>query len=449
MQRLKSVFADKHGLHSRIDTYLRHSSVLRVGIIPVLGSHRSSKLLDALVDDPIEQTQWSRALANRPLTKDILVTQSSNFEFTETQNSLVSFPVPFPGDAIEYLEVNSLKDSWDHLKHCHLHLFVTDRLPANAPLSHFPSLTICDSGSPLGAPTSDLTAQNCQYRGELLQINSESALRANAALQESPSNASMYTKLWNESGITELRSLLKDPKIHEALKNSIISSCQEQISEIEAKVDSQSLKDVSRSRTSWSQDAHRELQGSLLPKVRDTLYHDLAFYKLYARTDDVEPALAQVLDQALSRSQNQMQYLKGRLGSSYEADAASNSTLKNALEPATLTLQNSALRTVLTSLFGIQIPLVALSIVGAFFGGFSWYSMGALASLGVVSGLKKIQNDWLKGASKYEDQVQVAALAYIEEAQRKLWDIKEEGHFQANEMRLRKESALNEAIQEL
>lgn len=447
MQRLKSVFADNHGLHSRIDTYLRHSSVLRVGLIPAQGHHRSSKLLDALVDDPIEKTQWSTALANRPLTKDIFVSQSATFELTEARNSLVIFPVPFSGDAIEYLEVNSAEDSWDHLRHCHLHLFVADRVLTRAPVSHYPFLTICDSSSPLGAPNLDITAHNCEYKGELLQINSQKALRANSALQTSPNNASFYTKHWNESGIRELKSLFQGPEVYGALKASIISSCQEQISEI--KDDPQNLKVISKSRTDWSQDAHRELQGSLLPRVRDTLYNDLAFYKLYARTDDVESALTQVLDHALPRSQSQLQYLKGRLGSTYEADAGRSSTLKSALGPATLSLQNEALKTVLTSFFGVQVPLIALSISGVFFGGFSWYSMGALASLGVVAGLKKIQSDWLRGASMYEEKVQIAALTYIEEAQRTLWKIKEEGHFQASELKLKQEEALNDAIQEM
>lgn len=430
MQRLVTTFKDVNGLHSRIATYLNRSSVLRLGLVPLGSRSETASVLTALVDEPIQKTNWSEAVASRPLTKDVLVTQSPAFTYVETKNSLLVYPVPFPGPAVEYLEANSYEDSWDHLKTCHLLLFLGSKGSSPPQDPQFPWLYVLNTGSGGNDPDN--------FMGEKVIVDSQKALEASAVLQKSPANASQYMRLKKASNIGALQNLSAS-EVYRALEKTIFRSCEQQISEL-PRFDAEKAKISVESRQSWANLAHRELQGTLLPAVRAVLNKDFAAHKLYARSDDVDAVLTSLLATSMQEARAKYLFLLGKVSPN------ENVSLKAQLpdtSAAVNKLAKESLKSVLVSL-GIQVPIAGVAIAGCLMG-LSWYSMTALALLGAVCGLRKLQTLWLKATESFESQIADVLVSDIQRKERQLWSFGEQAAHEEEAKRLHMVSVLDEA----
>lgn len=431
LAQLKRAFPNQRALYERIDTLMAHGSVLRVGIVPLASSRNDIKrVLESLVADPLNDGDWFPTLQSRALTKDVIVSQSSSFDYIETRNSALEYPVPFTGPPIEYLEVTHAQDSFEHLAKCGLILYASTapsealRTPIETDHPHvlvLDNLRLLQAGSPSAA-------------FEELVVASELAQEGNELLRESPKNISAYLDLYRKSSIPLLKERLDPKNVRELLLKSVFKTCDDLV---EARGENPSInREVSTLRKAWAESAHRELQSRLIPALETLLYKKLAWYKLYSRTDDVEATTTAILTQAqLPQANRELEYIVGRVDKAVATIPSNEASLMSARSPITAAfiqssaaaaaLQNSALKAVLTAL-SVQIPISLCAVGGWYFTNCSLYSMGALAGLGLVVGLQRLQKMWLRAAKKYETTVVNTTRAAITETEALIWDMYEE-----------------------
>lgn len=435
---LKRLFPNTGALWRRIDAYVANKSVPRVALIPWgLPRKACAPLLDALVADPLDpdESKWSEALANRPFTKDTIVVQSPSFEYIETQNSMVRYPIPFSGPPVEYVEVSGVEDSQEHIESSDLHVFICSP-QKTPPAIDFPSLrVVLDSHEHNGVQT---PFQKVCYQMETLPIDLEKYSSACALLRESPANVSTYADLAKRSGIFHLKETLTDPKaIRNALLQSIITTCESRV-DLATKSLSQNSSlnaEIQALRREWASSAHRELQRNVLPSLEKLLTKDLAWYKLYGRADDVETTLTEWLSwRYMPSAKSGIQYVTGRIDQAVPpilAAAASRNPqvfLNEALthcELLSMSLQKKVVYAVLTAL-GVQIPLALSALAGVIWGGYSMYTMTALAGLGIVVGLNRMQKIWLNAIKNYQESVKASSIAAINRTEQSLYELYED-----------------------
>lgn len=429
LAQLKRVFPNKQALYDRIDTLLAHGSVLRVGIVPLASSRSDIKhVLESLVEDPLNDSDWLPTFRARALTKDVIVSQSSSFDYIETRNSALEYPVPFTGPPIEYVEVSNAQDSREHLAKCGLILYASTN-PAEAlrtPIeTAHPHVLVLDSLRLLQA------SSNGPEDANEVVISTELASQGNELLRESPKNITPYLDLYRKSNIPALKQRFDPIKIREQLLDSVFRTCDGLVAS--QNQDPTVTHEVSELRTAWAESAHRELQGRLIPALEKLLYKNLAWYKLYARTDDVEATTVAILNQAqLPQSNRELEYIVGRIDkavatipSDPKPSQSPISTANVLSAAAAVKLQNSALKAVLTAL-SVQVPISLCAIGGWYFAECTAYSMGALAGLGLVVGLQRLQKMWLKAAKNYEKTVIDLTRTSITESETQIWNMYEE-----------------------
>lgn len=452
LAQLKRVFPNKHALYERIDTLLAHGSVLRVGIVPLASSRSDIKrVLESLIEDPLNDSDWFPTFRARALTKDVIVSQSSSFDYIETRNSALEYPVPFTGPPIEYVEVSNPQDSREHLAKCALILYASTN-PAEAlrtPIATVhPHLLVLDSLRLLQA-SSDAPSNSNE-----VVISTELAAQGNELLRESPKNITPYLDLYRKSNVATLKQRFDPTKVRVQLLDSVFKTCDGLVAADGP--DPAINREVSELRTAWADSAHRELQGRLIPALEKLLYTNLAWYKLYARTDDVEATTVAVLNQAqLPQSNRELEYIIGRVDKavttipSNEKPSQSPISTANVLSAAAaVKLQNSALKAVLTAL-SVQIPISLCAVGGWYFAECTAYSMGALAGLGLVVGLQRLQKMWLKAAKNYEKTVIDLTRTSITETETQIWDMYEERVARRQQELATQEHALAEVKKEV
>lgn len=437
LRNLKQIFPNTGGLWRRIDAYTGNSSILRVALIPWgIPRKLSAPLLDALVADPLDpnEASWGEALAQRPLTKDTLVMQSPSFEYIETRNSMVQYPIPFSGPPVEYLEVDSVEDSREHIETADLHVYISESRE-KLPKIDFPSIQVV-----LGPIDNDghKSSKPVLYHGDSFYIDMENYQHACVEFRKSPAYVSSFNDLARRSGISALKDALSDVKsIRQAMFESIIKSCEAQI-EKESHIlseNSQLDSEVRVLRREWATNAHRELQTDVLPSLDSILSDNLAWYKLYSRADDIEATLSEWLSwRYMPRARSGIEYVTGRIDQAVPpllTAAASSDPQAHLNEMVTkgqlsaIGLQRKGLLAVMTAL-GVQIPLTLLALAGYIWGGYSLYTMTALAGLGIVVGLSRMQKIWLKAVHDLEESTKSNSINAINRTEQTLYDLYED-----------------------
>lgn len=454
---LKRLFPNRAWLHQRIDTLLSGSDVVRVGIVPHASTRQQiSPVLNVLVADPIDDAKWFKPLEMRALTKDVFVTQSSAFNQIAVHNSSIEYAVPFKGPPTVFVETSSATDSAEHLASCHLHLFASvhpaESLITPVPSEH-PRLVVLDSSMLLEMEETrgTLHTGSMSYTGDRITIDAKAARQAEDVLRASPANASAYNAMHKASNVPTLKkAVFNAEKIRAALYGSIINTCRKIVEEGEVNVCalSKNTKDIMKLRADWAAHAHEELQGTLVPRLRDLLHHELAWYKLYYKTDDVEAiAAARVGASFLPETRNGLLYLLGRIdtiATGTSADTCPQQALAEAYDrtmQAVADLHNAALESVLAGLVCVQLPLCALALGGVWFLDLSFVSMGSLAALGIVAGLRQIQSLWLAASQRFRSSVATAAREGIAGCEERVWDMFEQRVVQQKQL-LREQAAL-------
>lgn len=193
----------------------------------------------------------------------------------------------------------------------------------------------------------------------------------------------------------------------------------------------------------------------------------IPWYRLYWKVDEVYSIVDQVFLRYyfLPRAQDRYKYLQGRIDqfadlhhlpaeAVAEAEASNDSeksrssittveepvlekkikpyrhqTLalfdkarQDILQTAGTELHNNALRSLLTSLFGVQLPLIVLPLCAVYILDFcSLYAAGSIMALGVVVGFSRLQASWHQAAGKFKATVLESARLSINEAEQNLW----------------------------
>lgn len=288
-------------------------------------------------------------------------------------------------------------------------------------------------------------------------------------IRKSLSDAMQYERLWFQSNMPKLAEWLKADIVSTAdgttkppVRRLIASLLQQASSSIERE-EAQRLSSTLSSTTSttarhlksnladWAEGAHTELQEQLDLAFSSKRWRKLGWWKLFWRVDDVHMLTSDIINQRfLPHSEKNVIYLAGRIQEAssgagvpvvYEAPDGRNSTvvetrttrwptnilvtksyLQNETIPALQALaQKLVFQTLSTS--GLTTALGAMAYFGTLTTGI--YEAGAVAALGIVWSMRRMQTQWEAARKYWEGEVREEgrkAVQGVETAVRKTLD---------------------------
>lgn len=295
-------------------------------------------------------------------------------------------------------------------------------------------------------------------------VSLPTASKALALFRASVSNAGAYEHLWYESNLPALTHWLKTGVLStspgttkapvRALITSVLRNTSAAVQEEEArllsaalssKVSPTAISSLDRALAEWSESAHSELQSQLDLAFTGRRWRKLGWWKLFWRVDDVGMLSSDMLSQRfLPEAERGVIYLAGRIREaglveqSDDADptypgplvvsAAPGNADENVdrptpelqgmwpthipytraylLETTVPALQALAQRLVVQSLStsGAMSSLAALTYVSGLWGAGA-YEAGAVAALGIVWSMRRLQKKWEAARAYWEGEV--------------------------------------------
>lgn len=421
LERARHLFADQHGLHSKIALLTQRlkfpNTSVRIGLI---GAKKS--VLNSLLADPFAGDQtWYHQFQDRSEDADSIVKFSPSFE-----NSGPEFNLPSPFLRSNNLEFVELRNNFSGHDGCHCYLSFQDSVPVsiqNWPVYQFNDLSTVEDRTPV-------LSQD--------EVCSEAAEKGVDLLIESPQNATIYTKLYSTSRfshfVSSLSQITEPYPVISKLYNSVRRNLAEQNAAHSMTLDELTQRDtkIRKFIAEWDEESHHEFQTVFKPYVTEYESKQLPWWKLYYRADDVQAIMAEMLKQGiLTDSLRNYSYVKGQIDSftSFQVNATTDfrskldgleqnemTTLKRKLIQEDLViLQNKAVKSLMTNLLGVQLPVLLLAIPGAIVYDFSVYSMGGLALLGGAIGFNRISKEWVKAVDHFkQDLFEKTRLALLE-----------------------------------
>lgn len=322
---------------------------------------------------------------------------------------------------------------------------------ANLPIEHL-------SQSIIGAvDMAKVTAE--QLNGHFKVVDTAQAQEAVRLFRQGPQNALQYEKLWFASNLPVITSWLRqsaagsDHETKPAVKVLLTSlvesakmSVQQQEAALQALIDAPKMSDavaaaMEAGLSDWSRAAHAELQSEMDKAFAGRSWRKLGWWKLFWRVDDVGMLTNDILSQRfLPTSENNLIYLAGRiaeqrgsvplyaqpvseLAQSSKEDTKDQTIAR--LEPKSLprwpghigftrrylqdetipALQALAQRLVVQSLgtSTISTTLAGLLYISSL--STTLYEVGAVAALGIVYGLGRMQKKWEAAREYWEGEV--------------------------------------------
>ncbi|KAK4203838.1 hypothetical protein QBC40DRAFT_193284, partial [Triangularia verruculosa] len=285
-------------------------------------------------------------------------------------------------------------------------------------------------------------------------VDSLAAIEGLGALRAG--RAEVFSELWTEGNVKQIRDWLKantesgekiKPPVQHLIR-SLLSRAKEGLQqqekqqhllqhshaslvEIEA-----TIKRLDQEIVAWAQSAHEELQTQLDFAFSDRLWKSLSWWKLFWRADDVTLNTCElVTSYFLPKAEQEVIYLAGKVAASFptvtpaitypaepeEKLVASpaltvvevehhgkwpsqiTSTKRYLLDTTVPALQALAQKLVVqsASLAGLSSVLAGL----VYFSGFGAYECGAIAALGLVVALKRMQRKWDDARDYWEEEV--------------------------------------------
>lgn len=321
---------------------------------------------------------------------------------------------------------------------------------ANLPIAHL-------SQSIIGAVDMPKVTTD-QLHGHFKVVDVTQAQEAVRLFRQGPQNAVQYEKLWFASNLPTITTWLRqsstspDHQTKPAMKHLLTSlvesanaSVKEQEAALQAMIDAPKMSDavaaaMEAGLSDWSRAAHAELQSEMDKAFAGRRWRKLGWWKLFWRVDDVGMLTNDILSQRfLPTSENNLIYLAGRIaeqrGSVPLYSQPVSETSQSSKEPTdrTLTplapkslprwpghigftrrylqdetipaLQALAQRLVVQSLgtSTISATLAGLLYVSSF--STTFYEVGAVAALGIVYGLGRMQKKWEAAREYWEGEV--------------------------------------------
>lgn len=287
-------------------------------------------------------------------------------------------------------------------------------------------------------------------------IDAESASLAIDLVRQDIAKAIEYEHLWFQSNLSQLHEWLKvntstteDGSTKAPVRSLILSV----LNDASAAVQSEELRQLGsassttlkpqetklrRQLDDWAQDAHKELQERLDVAFESTRWRKLGWWKLFWRVDDVAHLTGDILTQRyLTNAERSAIFLAGRMT---EAGAPLNpSLLPSSSSPAS----NTASQTTATSVATVQpswplnipasrnylqtetvpalqslaqklvVQTLSTSSLTSALGGLAYfgtlttsiYEAGAVAALGIVWSLRRLQTRWEAARNFWEGEV--------------------------------------------
>lgn len=387
-------------------------SVIRCGVLKRANGHQSlPTFLGALLADVYASDQtWLAVLLNRQVTRAsslLLIKFGEQFDTQQDGNyTRFAVPSPFLKDCnVEFLEI-TFPDSKQGEDECHFYIDLSDG--STKRLYRWPTVTVNDTTSSDPLPLSN-------------QVNSSMAAEGILKFIRDKSSVSSYLQAMDRSNMSSFADRLKH-KIHDrkkifsdlgmaTLKNLMDSD----ESLIENHISESQKQEMIRQVEGWRRQAHEELQSEVLPLLQKFLKSHLSIWRIYSYSEDkFNLRLKELVDKPLRdlKMVNLLYSLRGKL----QLEGSINSPLHNAhLFEKEVTLAHRDLNKVIyQNFFKLQLPLIVCSTMGYVSEQFSLYSMGALASLGIVLGLQRVISSWELASKKIVDNIYDAIRTYIE-----------------------------------
>lgn len=386
-------------------------STIRCGVLQrSSGTQCLPTFLAALLADVYASDQtWLVTLLNRqgsPMKSPLLVQYGEHFEAHEDKNC-TKFNVPSPflkKHRIEFLEILSPEVRSDD--ECHFYIDLSDGSPTK--LYRWPTVSVSDTSSLDPLPFSN-------------QINSSRAVKAILKFIRDKSSVESYLEDIEKSNVANFAERVKHKiddrkQIFSELGRAVLENVSETDKSLAKHLSSEARKqEMIADIEVWRRQAHEELQNKVMPVLRKFLKDHLTVRNIYLYSEDkFSLRLKEMVDQPLHNLQmvKHLYSLKGKLG----VEDSSNSSLydtKSFNEELTLAHKNLN-KVVYQNFFQIQLPLILCSTVGYISEQFSLYSMGSLASLGVILGVQKVIYNWEAASKKTINKIYHAIRSSIE-----------------------------------
>lgn len=363
----------------------------------------------------------------------------------------------------------------------HKTLLVADGLTGAVSLAGLPRL-VQEKGSTIGAAVNMEGISNDKFSSESFKIMDVAlAEKAVEVFRKGPQHGIEYERLWFASNFPALRDWLRsglksrDQETKPVVLELVASLLQNSTSAIEA----EEARDISRALSikhlpensdlrnaldSWAQRAHAELQQELDLAFTGRRWRKLGWWKLFWRVDDVATLTNDMLTQRfLPTTEQELVYLAGRIAGpkgeevSYQQPATSPEVeqaamtlasgqqasqispilpkwpghitftrryLQNETIPALQALaQKLVMQSVGTSglASSLAVLLYASSLVSTV------YSAGAVAALGIVYSLGRMQKKWETAREFWEGEVREEGRKTIKATEESVADVLEGG----------------------
>ncbi|CUS20553.1 LAQU0S01e09252g1_1 [Lachancea quebecensis] len=386
------------------------SHKIRCGVIlQSLKSQRQSAFLSALLSDVYSSDQyWHEQFSQRyskPGFKLIRYGASLEIHKLDNSNTLYTLPSPWlQKHDIELLEMDEVNPANDG---CHVYLGLEKTFPTTA----WPTLSITDtdSESPMGPR----------------EVNCKKALAGMQKLIQSKSNVNEYLKDLESSNFLCISRLLESQfcdksLIMKRLKHAVIKNIYETDTSI-SKFSQQLIekKNINEEIDNWAYEAHLALQSQLKPSLTQFVHDQLSVFRLHTYSESqLELKLREMCDlSGTSDMTEKINYIRGRLHLPLFSPPVWN---MNRLYQRADVMHKVINKFIYQQFFKLQLPLILCSVVGVLSGQFTAYSMGSLATLGIVLGVNRTMNKWSEILQRFQSDVLEEKRLEIEAARREI-----------------------------
>ncbi|QLG74479.1 hypothetical protein HG535_0G03620 [Zygotorulaspora mrakii] len=363
---------------------------IRCGVIlPRRQETNHSEFISALLSDVYARDQtWFRTLVTRYHGKNVsnvLMRYGQQLDLLKSERSIMlTLPSPFlKRYDVEFLEFHD-NERPEYERGCHLYVDLGD-----SPSRVWPTISINDT----------------KISKELLlssSVNAKLALKATIDFVRDKSTVDEYLRNMETSNFDNiskrLGSILEDKEtIFKNLQKSII----ENIKRTELPLERKKMIEYERKQMmseieSWSQLAHLELQTVINPLLDQFSREHLSIWKIYTYSESkLKLNLLELLVEPLThlKMKSSLFKLSGKLQLDDTLALKSPLEIQN-IGQRVLKLHGKANKAIYQNFFSLQLPLILCSVVGGLSEQFSFYSMGSLASFGIVLGFKRVMSYW-------------------------------------------------------
>lgn len=367
------------------------TAILRCGVILSANNvKRQSKFLSSLLADVYSSDQaWFNTMANRystSPTSQVFVRFGEQFDMQRERNyTKFVIPSPFLKDhKVEFLEMQTKQSQGEDGCHLYINLDGNDSMLARG----WPTIVVQDCDNTNSLPLSN-------------QINLSQAFEAISNFIKDKNTVTSYLQGMEKSNFAnfkkKLSARLNDRKVlFSDLESSVLQNILINDKTLAEDKRMQSDKqEMTPAIEQWSQLAHNELQTKVKPLLENFAREQLSIWKIYTYSESkLKLKLIELVTKPIRCLQmvRSLYTLRGHL----QIDDTMKSSLleMNHLENKITSAQTKINKTIYHNFLTLQLPLIVCATLGIVSDQFSAYSMGALASFGVILGFKRVISDW-------------------------------------------------------